>query len=217
MGVTVTTSSTAEPSAGGTSELDARVERLASHAGHWASSTIARRIGYLEELRRRTYAAADGWTAAACEAKGLAPYADVAGEEWGAGPWALLYSLNRYLDSLQRLEKQGRVEISPRMVRTRPDGQVVARVFPENSIDQFLLNGVQAEIWLEPGATAPEISDHVAGAYRGGRPSGRVALVLGAGNVSSIPPLDVLLDEASTARAILGRRAPRAAALEAAP
>ena len=78
------------------------------------------------------------------------------------------------------------------MVRTRPDGQVVARVFPENSIDQFLLNGVQAEIWLEPGATAPEISDHVAGAYRGGRPSGRVALVLGAGNVSSIPPLDVL-------------------------
>jgi uncharacterized protein (UPF0276 family) len=32
-----------------------------------------------------------------------------------------------------------------------------------------------------------------------------------------IPPLDVLLDEASTARAILERRAPRAAALEAAP
>jgi aldehyde dehydrogenase (NAD(P)+) len=45
---------------------------------------------------------------------------------------------------------------------------------------------------MEPGVTAEGLRDHVAGFYRRETPPGKVALVLGAGNIASIAPLDLL-------------------------
>ena len=44
----------------------------------------------------------------------------------------------------------------------------------------------------EPGVTPANLSDHTAQFYRNPPPDGRVCAVLGAGNIASIPPLDVL-------------------------
>ena len=75
----------------------------------------------------------------------------------------------------------------PRM-HLREDGQRVAEVFPANVTDRILFTGFRAEVWIEPGKLASQ------GAIYRSPPSagGKVSLVLGGGNVSSIPPMDVL-------------------------
>jgi aldehyde dehydrogenase (NAD(P)+) len=77
-------------------------------------------------------------------------------------------------------------------VRTRPDGQLVVEVFPQSAYDKLLLSGIRAEVWMEPGVTAGNLQQNMAAFYRRKDPEGVVSLVLGAGNVASIAPLDVL-------------------------
>ena len=58
-------------------------------------------------------------------------------------------------------------------------------------VDRLTWLGVTAEVWMEPGVSAADVPATMAIAYS--RPdAGGVCLVLGAGNVSSIGPLDVI-------------------------
>src|SRR5947199_6798171 len=84
---------------------------------------------------------------------------------------------------------------SPGGVRTRqsPQGeQAVARIFPIDFYDRVFYAGVTADVWMEPGITEKELPQTQAVAYHAPVRQGRVALVLGAGNVSSIGPMDAL-------------------------
>jgi hypothetical protein len=65
-------------------------------------------------------------------------------------------------------------------------------VFPSSIYDRLLLSGVTAEVWMEPGVTPENLDDHVAAFYRLKDPVAKLALVLGAGNIAAIAPLDVL-------------------------
>ncbi len=65
-------------------------------------------------------------------------------------------------------------------------------MFPHNLWDRLLLSGVSAQVWMQPGVTEAGLADTMAVFYKQADPAGAVALVLGAGNIASIPPLDVL-------------------------
>ena len=173
-------------------QVDAQVAVLQEHKDAWAALPVERRIAYLDEVRGRVHDSALRWVEAACEAKGLSLDASAAGEEWSSGPWALIYGLNRYLETLRQVEKDGSPSIGSKKVRTRPNGQVIAKVFPETMIDNLLLNGVRGEVWMEPGVTAADLESTMGAAYRRKPDHGVVSLVLGAGNISSIAPMDVL-------------------------
>jgi acyl-CoA reductase-like NAD-dependent aldehyde dehydrogenase len=80
----------------------------------------------------------------------------------------------------------------PGKVRTLPNGRVAAEVFPFDHWDRIFYPGMTGEVWMQPGVTESNLSEHVAAAYREAPPPGRVALVLSAGNVSSIGPMDAL-------------------------
>ncbi|MCH7551697.1 MAG: hypothetical protein IIA35_08390 [Proteobacteria bacterium] len=56
----------------------------------------------------------------------------------------------------------------------------------------MLLSGSTADVWMNPDVTIDTLQDNVATFYRSDSPRGVVRLVLGAGNVGSIPPLDLL-------------------------
>jgi aldehyde dehydrogenase (NAD(P)+) len=172
-------------------EIDGTVATLARHKTEWATLPIRRKIAYLEELRARTDEVAGRWVNAAVEAKRIPRDSPLAGEEWMSGPWALLKGLSVLKRTLEALEK-GESPFNPDAVHTRPDGQVVVDVFPSTLFDRLLLSGFSAEVWMQPGVTAENLSDHTASFYREPSPSGKVALVLGAGNIASIAPLDVL-------------------------
>jgi acyl-CoA reductase-like NAD-dependent aldehyde dehydrogenase len=173
-------------------KVDADLAALRGRATEWARLPLRRKIELLTGLREGTGAHAQKWVELATEAKGLELDSPLAGEEWTSGPWALLYGVNRLVETLTGIEKTGQVHIRPGSVRTRPDGQLVVEVFPQGGYDKLLLSGIRAEVWMEPGVTAGNLQQNVASFYRRQDPEGVVSLVLGAGNVASIAPLDLL-------------------------
>jgi aldehyde dehydrogenase (NAD(P)+) len=174
-----------------TAQLDFEMQALRAHADAWARLGIAGKIRHLRMMRANTIAVAQQWVDLGAEAKGIAG-TQLAGEEWLSGPYALLTAIDRLAATLSGIARNGAPPIPERAIRTRPDGQVVVDVFPVDNADRILLNGLRAEIWMQPDVTRATLNDHTASFYKRVRPDGFVTLVLGAGNISSIPPLDVL-------------------------
>ncbi|HEY8298807.1 MAG TPA: aldehyde dehydrogenase family protein [Candidatus Baltobacteraceae bacterium] len=172
--------------------IDRDLQVLADRKLAWARLPVGTKIEYLLAVRRAAGEYARDWADAACAAKGLAPGSPLRGEEWIAGPWAVLYALNRYVRTLRTIVARGAPELAPGAVRTRPDGRVVARVYPRTAYDRLLLLGTQAEVWMQDGVSEETLASTMGRFYREAEPAGRVALVLGAGNISSIAALDVL-------------------------
>ena len=162
--------------------VDELVGRVASKKDAWLAVGIPQRIEYLRRAIDGVLEVADDWVAGGCALKGIARGDALEGEEWIAGPYPTIRNLRLLVEAL---EKGG--QPAPVSVETRR-GQKVARVFPQNLMDRALFTGFTAEVWIEPGAEATQ-----GRAYREKKPaSGKVSLVLGAGNVSSIPPMDLV-------------------------
>lgn len=172
-------------------EIDRDIDVLREHADGWARFGFAGKIRHLRTMRARTVEVASAWVDAAARAKGIAG-TPLAGEEWLSGPYALLTALDRLGSTLGEVARRGAPAIPEAAIRTRRDGQVVVDVFPARPSDKILLSGVRAEMWMEPEVTRASVRERTAAAYREDEPRGSVTLVLGAGNVASIPPLDVL-------------------------
>ncbi|HZZ00972.1 MAG TPA: aldehyde dehydrogenase family protein [Candidatus Baltobacteraceae bacterium] len=172
-------------------QVDLELHDLRAGAARWASLPLPDKIALLMECREGVYRQAARWTAAAAEAKGLTDL-PLAGEEAIGGPWAVLYALNAYAATLSDVDRYGRVRIDPKRVRRGIDGQTVVDVFPANLYDRVLLDGIRAEVWMHQDVTGETLDATTATWYRQTAHEPRVALVLGAGNISSIAPLDVL-------------------------
>ncbi len=162
-------------------EIDLAITRLHEHRSNWEKTSIPQRLIYLQDCLDRTLETAAAWTRAACQAKGIDPTASLAGEEWVAGPISTARNIRLLMNSLN-----AGGQLAPPKTWQREDGQFVAEVLPANPIERLLYLGYRAEVWLEPGA-APTQGQ----IYREPTAS-QVALILGAGNVSSIVAMDVL-------------------------
>jgi aldehyde dehydrogenase (NAD(P)+) len=175
--------------------LDAAVATVRAAAGRWARLGIAERIGHLRATRANLIAVADAWVAAAARAKAI-DGSPLEGEEWLSGPYPVLAFVDALIATLDGIARDGTPPIPASAVRTRTatDGapQLVVTVFPATPSDGLLLNGVRADVWMQPGVTRENLREHVASFYRDREPSGAVTLVLGAGNVAAIPALDLL-------------------------
>jgi aldehyde dehydrogenase (NAD(P)+) len=174
----------------GQDELDRDLAVLKEHAGGWARLGFAGKARHLAAMRARTVEVAPEWVDLAARAKGIAG-TPLAGEEWFSGPYALLIALDRLIATVGDVARSGSPTL-PSAVRARADQQVVVDVFPVEPSDKILLSGVRAELWMEPGVTRETLRGHTASGLRDAARRGYVTLVLGAGNIASIPPLDVL-------------------------
>jgi aldehyde dehydrogenase (NAD(P)+) len=172
--------------------LERVLEDLAAQKQAWLSVPLSRKIELFEQVKRATAGVAERWVHAATRAKQIPEDSPLAGEEWSSGPWALLYGLTQYIHTLRDIEKHGRPQVPPGAIRTARNGQLIVDVFPSSVYDRLLLSGVSAEVWMQPGVTRENLGENMAALYREKAPKGKVALVLGAGNIASIAPLDVL-------------------------
>ena len=133
-------------------------------------------------------AVAERWSVAVAEMEGLGP--EEASEEAIAGPYITLRQLRMLGRSLRGIARRGVPRIPGRVI-THDDGRVSARVMPVDRFDRVMYPGVSAEVWMEPGVSRRDLRLTQALAYR--QPdAGGVCLVLGAGNLSSIAPLDAM-------------------------
>lgn len=170
--------------------LDQAVAELAAHKDEWLALSLARKISLLNELIKRTNRVAERWVAAAIKAKGIVPGTPLEGEEWISGPWALLSSLQSLKRTLIGYETGN--PRKPVRVTTRKNGTTVAQVFPATIYNHLLFNGYRAEVWMQQGVTADNLHQHMGMVYRQKPSEGKVALVLAAGNIASIAPLDMI-------------------------
>lgn len=173
--------------------LDAAIADLNTGARTWSALALSQRVTLLRSVRASVAAAAEDWARTAAASKGLDDAHPLRGEEWLGGPYSVLGALDALIETLSRLARGGNPLDGIRIDRA-PGGRTRVHAFPVTGIDRFLLSGYTGEVWLEPGIS-PRAARAAAGlAQRTPTASGGAGLVLGAGNVTSIPVLDVLYE-----------------------
>ncbi|WP_309127404.1 aldehyde dehydrogenase family protein [Microbacterium sp.] len=173
--------------------LDADIAALHKGAHSWAALSLPQRITLLRTLRTSVAATIDDWANAAADSKGLRSNHPLRGEEWLSGPYSVLGAIDAYAATLSRLA-EGRGALDGVRIGRAPGRRTRVDAFPLTGIDRVLLSGFSGEIWLEPGVT-PRTARASAGlAQLTPAVSGGVGLVLGAGNITSIPVLDVMYE-----------------------
>ncbi len=174
-----------------THHIDTAIAELGSSKDVWATLPIEDKIGLLDGLRAKTVAHARRWVEMAVKAKGLSMDSPLAGEEWLGGPYGLIDAINTLEATLTRID-DGTDVLDGYTVRRGHSGQVVVKVLPSTAADKLLFSGSSVEVWMEPEVTVETLRDTIGEFYRKTDPAGSVCLILGAGNVASIPPLDLL-------------------------
>lgn len=162
-------------------DVDAAIEALHEKREAWRNVSLEERAALLDRCVAATADVAERWVEIGARIKGLDPRENMAGEEWLAGPMPTIRNA-RLLASALRSGGRPR----PVATRTTADGRTVARVFPSTAMERLMFAGLHADVWIEKGKPASQ-----GAIYREPREP-RVCLVLGGGNVSSIPAMDAL-------------------------
>jgi len=173
------------------SDADLIAERLLQGETAWARTSPARRRELLTEFTALVDRHADEWVEVASRIKQLPEGSPLLGEEWTSGPWAVLAYVGALTATLQRMEQDSDVLAGFRS-RQVPGDRLAFQVLPHNTFDRLLLNGYRAELWMQPGVTLDDARKGAGLGQRAPHETQGSALVLGAGNITSIAPLDVL-------------------------
>ena len=190
-GAAAPTSQGADRSGFDEGRLDDEVERVSAAKDRWSTTSATERAELLTAVIEATVAVTPEWLAAACEAKGLDPKSTAAGEELYSGIGTFVRMARVLRTSLEQIASSGRPRF-PGPVREARDGRLVVGVMPADVFDRILFPKTTAEVWIEPGVTRAELEANQAPSYKD--PSGHrgLSVVLGAGNVASLGPRDVL-------------------------
>ena len=183
-------------------DIDTFVGELRDAAPSWIAMGIDERIELLEELARTIPAAGEGWAMAAAQAKGIRRDSPAMAEDWGSGVLATVRNVTLLASTLRDIRDTGRP--APPAIRLDDRGHTVVEVFPTEPLDRVLFPGFTAEVRLAAGVTPEQARERMGRIYHPGHVSPpEVALVLGAGNVSSIGPMDALTQLFAEDRVVL--------------
>ncbi len=171
--------------------LNRAIEGLTRHKDEWAQLPAKRKAEYAHAMTKAAASSASRAVAVVSAAKGFPEGTPMVGDEWGSGPFSTVRNLRLLAGTLDQISERGAPQLRQGTVRVRHDGQVTVEVFPQSMQDKVLFSGSRAEIWMERSVTPKTLAHNMAAFYREKNPKGKVALVLGAGNVSSCAPLDM--------------------------
>ena len=180
-------------SAGDRARHDVALADLAEGSRRWAATSLMDRALLLHELHASISSQASNWALTAARIKGLDPASPLVGEEWMSGPYATLSAVATLTESVTALAA-GRSPLEGVELGTAPGGRVTVPVLPRTPYEALLMHGFRAEVWLLPGVSRGQARGEAGLGELTPAQSGGVGLVLGAGNITSIPPLDVLYE-----------------------
>jgi aldehyde dehydrogenase (NAD(P)+) len=175
------------------SEVDSALEELARGEGAWARLGLAGRRDLLERMHVATSDQVEAWVRAAAAYKRLPADSPLIGEEWITGPYPVLTGLAALASTTKSLEA-GRDPVAGFPVRKAVDGRIAVRVLPHSIWDRLLLNGFSAEVWVRPGVSEETMRSQAGLGLRRPQETSGIGVVLGAGNITSIPILDVVYE-----------------------
>lgn len=176
------------------SPVDQALQDLTEGEKAWAKTSLADRLRLLADTRQRVIDNAHQWVqAAAFQIKKLDPESPLVGEEWISGPYAVAGAIASLIASLEQLQA-GQSPLQGAEFGVTPGGRTTVSVLPLNIFDKLLLSGFSAELWLQPGVDKAEALRTAGLAQRDPSRTQGVGAVLGAGNITSIAPLDTLYE-----------------------
>lgn len=182
--------------------IDEVLTELSAGEKAWAQTSLRRRRELLDDINTRTGRFADDWVRAARTIKGLAEDSPLVGEEWMSGPLTLLQATAALSATLAALA-EGRSPLDGVALRTAPGDRVAVPILPHSAYDRLLLNGFEGEVWLRPGVDADTARRRAGLAQLDPSATAGIGVVLGAGNITSIPPLDALYELYAHNRVVL--------------
>jgi acyl-CoA reductase-like NAD-dependent aldehyde dehydrogenase len=171
-------------------QIDQALTHLHSKKVRWATLSIPKRLEILEKSTRDMLAISDQWVAAGLSAKTLPRDSMGEAEEW-LYVAAIMRCLRMIRKTLLEIQRNGRPRLPGKVIRTI-NGQTAVQVFPRDPWDAIVYRGDRAEVWMEPGVTISKADNWYAWQNFPADADGKVALVLGAGNVSFLPVIDLL-------------------------
>lgn len=175
-----------------TAHLDELLAGLRSKAQEFARLSVSARAALLRACLPAIRAQARPWVDAALAAKGLDRDHPQSSEEWLAGPMTTMRNTRLLAETLETLAATGSPGPGDGKVRRDDHGRTVVEVFPNTLIDSLLYGGFTATVRMKEGMSPEEVRKTQGAFYKRAEPRGGVSLVLGAGNVASIPPMDAL-------------------------
>lgn len=195
-------------------ELDSTISDLTAGEIRFAKMTLLQRINLLTRLHDCVSNTAEQWVAAGTAAKNLSPSSPYVGEEWVSGPYIMLNTVAMLKQSLTAVAN-GVSPIAQLTLSSAPGGRVRVPVLPSNPYESLLLHGFSAEVWMKPGISASAVRASAGLGAKHPEKTNGVGLVLGAGNITSIAPLDVLYELFAHNRVVLLKLNPTMDVLEA--
>jgi len=170
-------------------QLDEMLGRLRDGATVFAKLSLGERIALARSMQAGYLRIAERSVQAACAAKGIQIGTRTAGEEW-TNAWCVVRQLRLVIESLEALRRTGNTSIGP--VRRTVDDRIAVEVFPASAVDRVLFSGITVEVHMQKGLDEKAMHQCRASFYKAPAHQGRTVLVLGAGNLTMIPAMDLV-------------------------
>jgi hypothetical protein len=198
------TTTLAPPSRATHTDIDRSLDALSKGHKRLVKASAGELIRLAEECIEGTVRVARDWVDTASRYKGVGPTSPLRAEDISAGPVATIRQLRLVIRSLQEISSFARPRL-PGRPRVGQDGRLLVPVFPAKGMfDSITFQGFKVDAWMKPGITAESLKfcpDGVPGHWKPDNP--RICLVLGAGNVSSIPTTDAFTKLFQEGRTVL--------------
>lgn len=165
--------------------IDQALGTVKERAREFARLKPGAKVALLRECIAGIVAEAPSWVVEGARARGGS-----SAEEWLAGPSPTVRMFRLLAESLEQIAAGG-TPLLGRGTRVRRDGRLEISLFPASTLDRVTFASFSGYVLMDAGVDTEGARARQAAFYRERDPEGGVSVVLGAGNVSSIPPMDV--------------------------
>jgi len=164
-------------------DIDRNISKLRVNSAEFLNLDKANLISMLEQTVDNIKTISYYWASLSSEKKGHLTKSKE-GEEWIGGPFSCIYALQYFIEYLQN---DNGLDISKYDETTKS-----YKVFPTKNIEKLIFPFLEGEIRFGKNLNFNQINEYRGFANRFINNKPKITLILGAGNVSSIPVLDAL-------------------------
>ena len=164
-------------------DIDRNISKLRVNSSEFLNLDKTTLIALLNQTIENIKAISYYWATLASEKKGILNKSKE-GEEWIGGPFTCIYAIQYFIDSLQNEDGLN--------ISNFDDSKKSYKVFPTKTIEKLLFPFLEGEVRFGKNLSFEQINEFRGFANRFKNNKSKITLILGAGNVSSIPVLDAL-------------------------
>ncbi len=164
-------------------DIDRNISKLRVNSSEFLNLDNSNIITMLEQTIENIKTISYYWATLASEKKGILNKSKE-GEEWIGGPFACIYAIQYFIETLSNDNDLDRTKYD--------DTKKSYQVFPTKNIEKLLFPFLEGEVRFAKNLNFEQINQFRGFANRFKNNKPKITLILGAGNVSSIPILDAL-------------------------